>query len=394
MKYFFILGTNRALSLAELFGLVPEAKKGQLLNNVVFLAELSKELDVEALIKKMGGIIKIGKIVAENLPMYGAEMSEAVKRMLAPGEGKYKFGISNYAKFASPAKDKRLAMNIKNYLKEKNISCRWVIGKETILSSVIVEQNIMNGRGIEIVIAGDYKKCFVGYSLVVQAFKDLASRDYGRPNRDDHSGMLPPKLAQIMINLSGVKKNETLLDPFCGSGTIITEAMMMGITKLIGSDLSEKAIEDSRGNIAWIKRKYNLVNDEINIFKSDVRNLNKEMRNESVDAIVMEPYLGPQRGEIEIKKMQNELHKLYSDAIAVFEKILTKKGRVVMIWPVRVVGANKVFLSPLTSGFRNVSLLDQNLKSLLKNNYSSRGNIIYGREGQKVWREIVVLERI
>ena len=60
-------------------------------------------------------------------------------------------------------------------------------------------------------------KGFLGQTLVVQPFKVLSKRDFGRPARDDHSGMLPPKLAQIMINLA--RRNDdistkTILDPF------------------------------------------------------------------------------------------------------------------------------------------------------------------------------------
>ncbi len=392
MKYFFILGTNQALSLAELGSVLGGVEKGQIFNKTVFIIDIKKELDAKDLINHLGGVIKIGIIEKANTKMYSREMLKAIKNMLLPGEGKYKFGISNYAKFASPFKDKKLAMTIKKYLKEKECSCRWVVGKDRVLSSVIVEQNLMKGRGIEILIAGNYKECFVGRTLAVQPFKVLAARDYGRPARDDYSGMLPPKLAQIMINLSGINKNQFLLDPFCGSGTIISEAMVMGYQNIIASDLSNKAIHNTKNNIAWITRKFN-IKTKVKIFQSDVRKITSIIKNNSIDAIVMEPYLGPQRGQIDQFSLQKELNKLYSEAITVFEKILIKKGKIVMIWPIRNLPDKQILLSPNLQSFKMVKLLPEKQRQALKNNFSKRGNIIYGREGQKVWREIVVLER-
>ena len=118
------------------------------------------------------------------------------------------------------------------------------------LSSVVVEQNkLTTAQGAEIVIVQFDKKLFLGKTIAVQPFKELSFRDYGRPARDDYSGMLPPKLAQIMLNLSGAKPADTILDPFCGSGTILTEAMLMGYQDLVGSDVSSKAIEDTGKNI-------------------------------------------------------------------------------------------------------------------------------------------------
>lgn len=47
---------------------------------------------------------------------------------------------------------------------------------------------------------------------------------------------LHPRYARALINLTGVKKGETLLDPFCGTGGILIEAASMGI-KIAGSDI-------------------------------------------------------------------------------------------------------------------------------------------------------------
>ena len=40
--------------------------------------------------------------------------------------------------------------------------------------------------------------------------------------------MLPPKLAQIIVSLSGTQPGQTVLDPFCGTGVVLQEALIMG----------------------------------------------------------------------------------------------------------------------------------------------------------------------
>ena len=119
-----------------------------------------------------------------------------------------------------------------------------------------------------------------------------------------------------------------------------------------------------------------------------MRVLSKTIAKESVDVIVTEPYLGPQRETREIEKAKKNLEALLSGAIGEFEKILKKDGRVVMIWPV-LRKAKKGFLNLNLGDFEIIDYLpaELNLKK------TERKTIVYGRQGQRVWREIVVLEK-
>jgi len=395
MKYFFQLGTNPTLSTAEIISVFYDAKNFEIINKDILIMEIENEFNSQDAIKKLGGTIKIGKILESS---NRNNLLENIKKILNPKEGKFHFGISFFGK--GQFNTKKLGMEIKKYLREKNISCRFVTSREKTLSSVVVEQNKLLRNGIEIIIIESEireSRFLVGQTLSVQPFKELSKRDYGRPARDDQSGMLPPKLAQIMINLSlspspyqGGGGGEVILDPFCGSGTILTEAMLMGYKNLIGSDISEKATEDTKQNLEWIKEKYESQNTSYKIYKESATELSKILKLNSIDAIVTEPYLGPQRGKVNIQKTIKELEKLYSDALFEFKKVLKLNGKVVMVLPLL---RTSYQMNPNLYGFKIVNPILENLRNNKNIKLTNRNTIIYGREGQRVWREILILQK-
>jgi len=104
--------------------------------------------------------------------------------------------------------------------------------------------------------------------LAVQDVEGYSERDYNRPSRDAKVGMTPPKLAQIMINLAGLKDGDTVYDPFCGVGTIMQEALLNDY-RVIGSDANSAQVENCRSNLSWISKKYILKHPDYKIFQSD-----------------------------------------------------------------------------------------------------------------------------
>lgn len=75
--------------------------------------------------------------------------------------------------------------------------------------------------------------------------------------KEFHPTSIQPKLAKALINLSRIKKGETLLDPFCGTGGILIEAGLLGC-KLKGNDISKKMIEKTEANLKQLKLKAEL----------------------------------------------------------------------------------------------------------------------------------------
>lgn len=63
-----------------------------------------------------------------------------------------------------------------------------------------------------------------------------------------HPAELNYRLATLMINLSGVKEGDILLDPCCGTGTIVMYASYMN-TNAIGCDISMKMCRYAKANL-------------------------------------------------------------------------------------------------------------------------------------------------
>ncbi len=403
MKYFFVLGNHPELSLAEIYSILGNQAKYLSFAHGILIVE-AENLDVQNLINGLGGTIKIGQVLGQ-IKNIATESKAALAEMLQAAE-KPLFGVSLYgAKYNFLP----LALTLKKELKINDRAPRFVVSREPVLSSVVVEQNKLTKGGLEAVFIKDGSIYWYGKTLAVQPFKDLSARDYGRPSRDDASGMLPPKLARLMINLAGADKQELLIDPFCGSGTILSEALLAGFTKIWGSDISQKAIGDAQNNLAWLKRHYNLdfASDSaiethgnaslqnVQLKICDVTKLSSVIKPNSIGAVVTEPYLGPQQaGKLEPKEAAKNLSNLYSETLKQLARILKPGGRIVMAWPVFILRkAVYLNITPENFGLRQVqNLLPGNFK-YNDLQFTPRQTLLYGRQGQRVWREIVILEK-
>ncbi len=409
MQYFFELGTNPALCLAEISAVfkenLPTGKNFYLSDDKkILIISAPSRLPAKDLINKLGGVIKIGLIQAVvkigNLPRQEIEkelFARSLALLLPAAQTKQKKFLFGFSVYGQSLPGRRLGLEIKKIFTEKGIASRFVTSRRNQLSSVVVATNKLVGQGYELVLIKAGAQIFLGQTLTVQPFKDWSMRDYGRPARDDAAGMLPPKLARIMINLAQILPSQILLDPFCGSGTTLTEALLLGYKNLIGTDIDRQAIKNTSANLAWLKDKYHLPAANIKLRQSSVNDLPQKLPLASLDAIVTEPYLGPARGRINIKRQIKELSALYSEALRVFARLLRPAGRIVMVWPVfRPQPKSRMsqcrFVKPDLSKFKIINPLWPDFRPWV--DLSPRQTIIYGRPQARIWREIVVLKLI
>jgi tRNA (guanine10-N2)-dimethyltransferase len=387
MNYFFILGNHPALSLSELMAKI--SGEWQIVNDAVATLDYQGELAAD-LLDGLGGTIKFGKIMGQFKRLDEAAALDLADYLLslAQDSGKINFGFSNYS---SVSLNRSFGLQIKRQLQAAGRSARWVVGRDKVLSSVIVEQNHLLTKGGEIVLwrSNDYWQW--GITMGVQPFKLLSARDYGRPARDDRSGMLPPKLAQIMINLAGLQPGDTLLDPFCGSGTILQEAALLKAGLVIGIDNSPQAINNSQENWAWFTNRWP-VKTPAEFRLGDASKVS-QILSSKINRMVTEPYLGPARGQRNFSVIVKELELLYSQALHDWRSVIAKDGRVVMIWPIFISGAKRYYVQPDICGWQIIGFSEL-AKKRWPQAYSPSGQLVYNRPGQLVWRAIVGLRPV
>ena len=109
-----------------------------------------------------------------------------------------------------------------------------------------------------------------------------------------HPHELDMKLGRCIVNLSGLNEKQTLLDPFCGTGTILLQANAMGI-KAIGIDYDDMMCNITRKNLQANRFSSNVINSQY-----------QEMQNikNKVDAIVTDlPYGISSKSSVSPKKL-------------------------------------------------------------------------------------------
>lgn len=289
--YIAILGRQPALGMAEL-----ERIYGS--ENVSWFSGASALVESKSFsIEHLGGTQKAGRVILQ-LPrgdFRQASMKVVQHYIKKWGETEHKItlGISAYTFPVSPRDAQKTGIIIKQKLKNNGVTVRLIPNSEAALSSATSHHNKLglskNKVELLIVRAKD-GRIIVAESIGAQNITALAKRDQARPKRDAFVGMLPPKLAQIMINLATAQAKDThtrLLDPFCGTGVILQEAALMGFT-VYGTDLADKMIDYSKANLEWLASAYSLP-VEYHLHQGDAMNTHWQ---QPVDAIATESYLG------------------------------------------------------------------------------------------------------
>ncbi len=413
MRYFFILGSNPAVSAAEILSLVQgEALTVSEIHKQAMVIECQKELNTKNLINKLGGTVKIGRLTELYLPIDRNALANFMASTLAQTEesGKIKFGYSVYAlegpKPAAVAakawgKLRTAGMETKRILKESGRSVRWVRPKSgSALTSVVVDKDGLVKQQSEFVVLVKNNNIYIGVTDAVQPFEQFSEVDYGRPERDTYRGMLPPKLARIMLNIAGMRPGKVVWDAFCGSGTVVTEALRLGVLEVYGSDLSDAAVADTNKNVEWLKNKGLAGRGCTTIFQNDSRQRPKKIPDGALDAVVSEPFLGkPQRGSESKKylaKSLEELTKLYKASLTAWLPLLKDDGVVVLALPLYIVGLNRlgIDVEKITDGkYEAESLIPNMLTDRMGLNETRNHGVTYGRPDQRVWREIIRLRK-
>ena len=191
-----------------------------------------------------------------------------------------------------------------------------------------------------------------------------------------------------------------VVDPFCGSGNILMEAAMLWCD-VIGSDISEKAVSDTKKNLEWLKEKMldsrstNLgffkedatSSELINILNSKILPAGRHGKNlDSNMVLVTEPYLGePKKFMPSQSAAAGEYRKVkdtYINFLKNIKKLDKKIEAVCIVFPLIETTENKRY-----------SLYWESVDEIKSLGYiEERPPLIYGRDYQVVKREIVFLK--
>lgn len=462
-SFAFMLGREQEIALSELksvlgcFGICFDIYK--ITGNAVFAnIDNFTEDDAKRIMEALAGTVKIFEIVASTDKDISSQIAQIFEErktgsyripyqvrddfsassleQLKVG-GKINFGISYYGKGFSRQNINSIALTAKKKLKDK-FSLRYVESRDSFeLSTILTLKNNLSTKGIEF---GLFENT-IGVLVAFNNPEEWNKRDYDKPACDKYSGMVPPKLARMMVNLAlgeckeitksklqmtnknqndqipneleirnlklEIPQHEVLVvDPFCGSGNILLEALMLG-HDVVGSDNSEKAVNDSKANIEWLteeitksnppaggqmtNKNQNFKMPNAKIFLADatkdslIRNLKLEIKNYNNAVVVCEPYLG------EPKKFKPTYNAAIGEYAKVKELYLSFLRNLSDLSNLTVI----CLIFPLveTLDGRKFSLFRDSVDEIKKLGYTQAcKSFVYGRDYQVVKREIALLK--
>jgi len=405
-----ILGRQPALGLAEL-----ESLYGA--NKLQTLGEQTVLVDVDPCLlafDRLGGSIKFCKVLTElpttnwsEIEKYLIEVShEHSKRMV---EGKMRLGLSLYG-FNVPLKQIEVTgLKLKKVIKTTGRNVRVVPNKSAELSSAQVTHNQLTGpTGWELIFIKNSVSTVIVQTVKVQDIAAYTHRDRDRPKRDARVGMLPPKLAQIIINLAvGELPDEakqsvcdipageviplpnfngsTVLDPFCGTGVILQEALLMGY-KVRGTDLEPRMIEYSKSNLSWLSSTYKLLTVNCKLEPGDaITQTWEDFTTVASEAYLGRPFTSPPSDEVLRQTVQdvNTIIKKFLENLARQTKPGFRLCLALPAWHTKNDFMHLPLLDHLTDmGYNRISFV-----------HVAEIDLIYHRPGQFVGRELVTLMR-
>lgn len=165
---------------------------------------------------------------------------------------------------------------------------------------------------------------------------------------------LHPKYARYLVNTSGTREGDTVLDPFCGTGGILIEAAMLG-RKIIGNDSSLNMVMGTKLNFKYFKM------EDYTVYNKDISELNLKF---PVDAIVTDMPYGRSSG-ID----NHDIIELYKESFKKFYELLKSEHMCSII-------------------INNVEFLEY------AKNYFTVDNIVPVYQHKSLIRQFVVIKRI
>lgn len=366
----FISGKNWILSLAELTSYLRTNNNKfeiQYFSREFFVINLEKSIDPAEMLH-LGGTIKIGdpkttvptEVVKEAFLNKNKQVQKQIEETLASSPipkgikpDKILFGVSLYFTdntFSPMAMRMQRAIGsaVKDELKAQGKKADFMgyssERKLAQLSHVEVLKKSLVENQAEVLFCIGKAQTWVATTVAVHNPFEFQKRDIQKPNQRVIFAM-PPRLARIMVNLSACSEGKVLLDPFCGVGTILQEALLEKAA-VVGMDKNAWCVKAAEENLQWLTSEYELEGSDFRVMQGDVDRIAEKVGLESVDCIVSEPDLGPALREVPTgpyaEKIIEKLEPLFSDFIEEASRALKPGGRLVTVTPYIRTRSNEV----------------------------------------------------
>jgi len=243
-------------------------------------------------------------------------------------------------------------------------------------------------EGFELFVIKEKNIYYFAKTVFSSSSKENRFKDTNRPLKKNlHTTSF--RLARIMVNLLGLEKNKTILDPFCGTGTFLIEGLIRNYN-VIGVDKNTEMAEISLRNLNWAQKEFKFNNT----YKVITGNSTKIKF--KADACVFEPFMGPFLDNLpntfRAQKIVSNLSVLYSDLFENLNSNLKRNSVVVFILP-----EFRTFDNKIVNVSENV-FLKNNFKKLdvqsLDGDIKLENPIFYTTpNGSKINRYIYILKR-
>lgn len=328
--HYLVFGTTPELSKLEWQAVYPAIALVPVTERVAKI-DWPDQDSAEQLVNKLGGLVKVLRSEQALKATTQAALYEEIGDYLATHQTKPEFGLTEYG---STKVGQLSPQTLKNDLKSRGISARFLRQEGDGMSAAIL---LHQKRVIELNLIHEPDQITLAKTIGVQNIDDWTIRDRSKPYADRKKGMLPPKVARIMVNIGvGQKTDAIVYDPFCGSGTVLMEAALLG-SQIVGSDLDATAMAGTEANLQWLTQTYpqtTAIVDQAKLQIADVTHVMWPKLARTIDVVVTEPFLGKPKPQPEaMKNIFRGLEKLYLGAFKQWLNFLKPGATLVMVWP-------------------------------------------------------------
>ncbi|PIZ61637.1 hypothetical protein COY17_03925 [Candidatus Saccharibacteria bacterium CG_4_10_14_0_2_um_filter_52_9] len=412
MQSLLVLGRQPALGLAELESLYGADK-------LKAVGKHAAIVDVDPCMlafDRLGGSVKFCRLLTtldttdwRKIEKFLLEVSPEHSQKMP--EGKMQLGLSLYGFNENLKRIEATGLNLKKAIRATGRSVRLIPNKAAELNAAQVIHNKLTGpTGWELVFIRDGDKTVIAQTVKVQDIEAYTRRDRERPKRDAKVGMLPPKLAQVIVNLGAGKLpgdklesicdipagqpiprkllGQTVLDPFCGTGVLLQEALLMGYD-IVGTDLESRMIDYSKVNLEWLGELYDLPAQDYPLAVADATAY--DWRQTPFDFVAAEAYLGR---PFTARPDPQTLAQTIADCNLIIKKFLNNLGgqiefgtRLSLAVPAWQVRNGEFKYLPLID-----SLSDLGYNRVIFERVQDK-DLLYYREDQIVARQLLVITR-